>query len=1487
MQTTNTSLNSLLQELLDQKVELRLEQGNLKLRYSGKLDPQLVARIKSNKAALVAYLSKYNEQSRYSAIEPLPRQVDYALSFEQTQMWFTAQLEKEVSSHNIYGVNHCKFAFNIAAATQAMQHLVHKYQILRTTFSLNQNHEPRQVVLPTEQAAASIEHLTHLAHDQDQVYKAVTQRILHKFNLATAPLFKVTIIDLPNNECLFMFVLSHLVADGASVNIFLNQFLTFYTAAVQGQSTPPQPLAVQYKDYAHWQAQMLQNQSQQSHKAFWQQQLKAPLSNIALGHSQAAGVQGSSITRHIDLPVAQQIEQLLAPQRATLFMKFTAFVYTFLYHYTGVTDHLVGTPVSGRNHPDLEPQIGYFINSLPLRQQVQPHMPFSTLLEQVQQTVLQAFEHQHYPYLKMKQDVDAGHHDLFNVMVSLHNYTGAAKNTPEHESNNLVGPYDRLDKSLTSTYPLTFNIHQEPHGINIDLVYQTGRFTSHDMERLFNNFETLLHSILAQPHAPIEQLQALAPAQQQQLLNWSKGPQLPAPQGTVVQLIEQQAASQPQALAVHAPDQTLTFDQLNSQANQLAHYLLQQHTLAPNSVVALQLPRSAALPVCVLAVLKAGAAYLPIDPEHPLERVNYIKQNSQCAAFIDQDRYQQFLAQQQQYSTQNPQNHAQPQHLAYVIYTSGSTGRPKGVMVQHNNLSNWLAHYALEQGRTAMTCSYVFDVSVMELFATLTSGSTLYVPPAATVLDPTLYATYLHQHQITHCYLHPMHIAHIGAALEKQAQCHLKRILVGVEAIKGHDLAWFLAQNIKVLNGYGPTECTIAATMYTVQQEDTATASYLPIGRPIGNYQVYIVNPHGHSLQPIGQPGEICIAGQGVARAYLNSPELTAQKFVPNPFAPSTTMYRTGDLARWLPNGNIQFIGRADSQLKIRGHRIEPAEIQTALQAHPAISQCAVLAMPTGTQAANGVAAAPVLVAYYLATKQLQATQLRQHLLASLPLYMVPTHFVQLPQLPMTANGKLDKQALPTPQTGAASQQARTAPQTAVQQTLATQWAQLLEVPPSAIGLESNFFELGGHSLLVLKLAGGIHQALQVQLTVPQLFEAPQLQQQAQLIEQQQSTTYQAIPQAPQASSYPLSSSQKRIWVLSQFQQASAAYHITTTMPWQGQWQPKALQQSLDHLVQRHPALRTVFKPHPQQGPRQVVLPKATVPYTLLELPPQQRVQQPKEQLAQQQAIAQFTAQPFNLEKGPLCRWAMAQTGPQQYVLVLVLHHIVADGESIQILRRELAQLYQHYAHQKPLSLPPLTVQYTDFAMWQQAQLQEGQLTATAQWWQEQFKNPVPILNLPTNRPRPAVKTFAGSALRAQIPAATYQPFKQLAQQQQAQPFMAALALTHTFLHLYSGQNNIVVGSPAAGRPHPSLQEQVGCYVNTLAFNMLIDPQKGFETLLNQVRSTTIQAYEHQAYPFDELVNALQLPTPCLMLCLLFSMAMQAALKPLKAKRLP
>nr|WP_295875043.1 non-ribosomal peptide synthetase [uncultured Chitinophaga sp.] len=1909
-------MEDLLRRLKQHHIVVSLDKSDLKVKFNGtKISDELVSELKQHKAALVAYLTSLKEKEEDNDIVPAGIQPHYPLSSSQHRLWMLCQLEDGNIAYNMPGVCTFEGPLDYASLAAAMDTLIERHESLRTVFREDGSGAVRQFILSPEEIGFAIGHRDLRAeNDKDAVGKKLVQEALYKpFDLATGPLVRICLFRVEDHKWIFVYVMHHIISDGRSTNVLVQELLTLYSAYTRQKPDPLRPLTLQYKDYAVWEQKQLGKAHLRIHENYWLQQFSGPLPvlDFPVDNKRPAvrSYNGRTISKSINARYSKAIRAASQEKGGTLFMGLLALVNMLLYRYTGQEDLVVGTPIAGREHADLENQIGFYLNTLALRTKFNHGQSFNELLENIRQITLSAYEHQVYPFDKLIDKLalkrDLSRNPLFDVMILLQNtnivnnaaagsqmgdikiaryaggegvvskydltfyftetgetirldieynndlfnketiegiwssfesLTNVAVNNPEatiqelifmamppaappasfkgtapaeshcsehqrrlwfidqFEKNNLyehspvyhnlplvvkiagplevtalnaaarkqlaghailrsriitrnsepflvvsdapvddvryrvwpacsdekevvagceaiidmpfnidedqlvrfdhvcydtdkylliitahhlvadraslvtlfnglmndyhafsigtvavtseplpqyaeyaawqlampaeaqaaplfywkntlkdapilyldtdqprehihiyksafakrklttavseklrawcrekqiapseflfaafnallfrytgseeivtgtfagnrkqdelrplIGPLSNLvtlkinanadmafeallrnvsagyhdavrfadvpfekvvlevnpgkDMSRTALFDVIFH-YEEPaaiaggfevlelnHGLGkydfnllatggacfeFCLTYNGKYFNRAGIERLLTHLTGIISAALETPLAPLSALQYLSAEEIFQLVTDMNDTQSGFPgQENIVSLFEAQVAATPDNIAVVFEDIKLTYRELNEAANRLGNYLRSNYRLAPGDLAGMLLERSEKIIVAIMGILKAGAAYVPIDPQYPKDRIDYMMEDSGCRVVIDEQEFARFSKVAHLYDNTNPLPVNSPGDLAYVIYTSGTTGMPKGTLIEHRNVVRLMKpdRRPFDFGPSdvwTMFHSYCFDFSVWEMYGALLFGGKVIVVPVMTARDAHAFLAVLQQHGVTVLNQTPSAFDSLVKVTLSADAPHLplRYVIFGGEALSPASLKeWHQKYpDARLINMYGITETTVHVTYKEITDAEIATNNS-NIGKPIPTLTCYVLDPR-RNLLPVGISGELYVGGDGVCRGYLNKKELTDARFIESPFRPGERLYRSGDKVKRLDNGEMEYAGRIDDQVKIRGYRIELGEVENVLRQHPLVEEAIVIASKDDKGDSN-------LVAYIISKSVVDIVKLRQDIALHIPAYMLPAYFVQLDAIPLTSNGKTDKKNLPAPSTESSSAgEAYVAPRNTTEALLAAIWHDVLG--KEGIGAKDNFFELGGHSLKATRLISQIHKEMDVKLALKDIFTNPVLEEQALLLSQMKKEAFVAIAPAPVQAHYPLSSSQRRLWVLSQFEDAGTAYNMTGVQVFDGLLDREVLQSAFDRLVARHESLRTVFRYNEAGEIRQYILAPEDAGFLLEH--EDLRTTASAEDIVRARVAEIFTP-PFDLQQGPLLRAGLFRTGDSKWVLAHAMHHIISDGWSMGILSGELLQIYHSLQDTGAVVLPPLRLQYKDYAVWQQEQLHSGLLNDSGAYWLRQMEGDLPVLQLPASNPRPAVKTFNGGRVCLELDKDTTQALRNITRRQGATLFMGLLAAVNTLLYRYSGQEDMIIGSPVAGRPHADLNGQIGFYINTLALRSRFSGSDSYEILLDNVKQVTLDAYEHQLYPFDELVDALPL----------------------------
>lgn len=1411
--------------------------------------------------------------SAYTDEEPAP------LSFAQQRLWFLNRLQPESPFYNLPLFLRLDGPLQWSLLEQSLQAIIQRHESLRTSIVL-QGEQAIQIVRPPSGLFLPLLDLSGCPPEEQQreSQRLVCAEAARPFDLTRGPVFRMHLMRLNARQHVLLMVVHHISFDGWSVGVFLRELAAHYTAARDGKQAALAPLTLQYADYARWQRDWLQGRALQTQLAYWKDLLaNAPaISTFPLDHPRPIiqTYRGAVIPFAIPPYLTQNLKQLSQQHQVTLYMTLLSAFGVLLRRHNGQEDLVIGSPIANRQYEEIEALIGFFVNTLALRLDLTGSPSFLELIQRTREMLLGAYAHQDLPFEHLVEVLhpqrSLSHPPLFQVLFAFQN----APMPPLHFAD-LHAQLQEVEWT-SAQFDLTMTMEECGQELAGVIEYNADLFEAKTIQRLVERWQTLLSSIVADPLCSIDQLPLLGEQERRQILvKWNET-ELPFPtQLCVHQSFEHQTRQTPDAIAAVYEEQAISYRALDQHANQLAH-LLRSLGVGPEVCVAICLERSLDVAVALLATLKSGGSYLPLDPAYPAERLTFMLQDSQALVLLTHSELSQRLPLPNaghvicldnawecirgQESTPVTSG-VMSDHAAYLIYTSGSTGKPKGALVSHRAVVSYtldiIKRFQLQSAdRLLQFAPLSFDVTVEEFFPTWLSGGTLVLCQQKDIAEPAHFLDLILRLQLTAFelptpYWHEWVRELVSSGDSLPDFLHLV-IIGGERALPERLIAW-KSLGARLVNVYGITEVTVTSTVYEPSPNfSEVTPQFdLPIGRPIANTQIYILDPHLQPV-PIGVAGEIYIGGEHLARGYHNRPELTAERFLPNPFAttPGTRLYKTGDAARYRFDGHIEFLGRLDQQVKLRGFRIEPGEIEAALSRYPGL-QDVVTAIREDTPGDKR------LVAYCVAdTKSLiTSSDLRHFLRTLLPEYMIPSGFVFLDALPLTPSGKLDRRKLPVPAWDTLGEKALfTAPRTPVEEVLAGLWAYLLRL--EHVGIHDNFFELGGHSLLVARLATQIRTILHVDVPLRLLFEASTVAEQANEIERITRTRQRLVipPITPvlRTQSLPLSFAQQRLWFLYQLAPTSTSYTAPEAFRVQGKLDTAALANSLTEIVRRHEVLRTTFG-LVKGEPVQFVMPPEPLPLPVIDLTALPRHVREAEAL---QLVDEESRRIFSLSTGPLIHTMLLRLAHDEHIFTLTMHHIAYDAWSMDILHRELTSLYSTFSKGMPGQLAELPIQYADFALWQRQWLQGETLQALTDYWREQLAD-MPTLQLPVDHLNPVKQTRRGVIESLQFPAPFQQGLKALSQQEGATLFMTLLTAFMLLLHTYTGQEDIAVGTDVANRSQPEVEPLIGFFINQVVLRANLSGNPTFRQLLGRVREVTLNAYTHQDLPFEKVVEVL------------------------------
>ncbi|MEL6535924.1 MAG: amino acid adenylation domain-containing protein [Bacteroidota bacterium] len=1255
----------------------------------------------------------------YSPIARCAEQAEYPLSSAQQRLYVLHQFNENSLAYNMPAMFEVNGSLDLDRLEATFRQLIDRHEILRTSFHSRQG-QPYQRIHTSVDFA--VEHLT-LEEDLD----ATLQAFMRPFLLDSPALFRVGVLPLVNGNQGLLWDIHHIITDGQSMELLVKDFLALY----RGDSLPE--LSLQYRDFATWQREDTEHRTRlEAQKAFWVDQFAEPLDVLELPTDFTRPTYKDDAGKTYPFAFSQAdseaLKQLAAEAGVTPFMLFLTLYLVTLYRLTQQNDIVIGVPTAGRTHPDVETVVGMFANTLPLRNELEGDTSFAALLQQVRVTTLAAFQHQDFQYEELLEELSLGRevsrNPLFDVMLVMQDQPQEKLTIP-----GLALTPVAFEEGV-SKFDLSLYCKEDDGHYALYWEYRTDLFTEDTVAKFAHYFHTLTRSVLQDANQPVRALEILTEAERQALLTLSNAHPVSFPSVSLVDLLQEQVAQRPDALALVSDTEQLTYRELDERTNRLANYLIHQHQVQKEELVGLLFERSERMVITLLAVLKAGAAYVPLAPDIPDDRKRFILEDAGLRLFLTEgtpsvdttgltvvDLVQEAsdIAGQ---STQYPALAIVPEQLAYVIYTSGTTGNPKGVLVEHRNVVQLLFPDTPlfdfgPEDTWSLFHSYSFDVSVWEIFGCLLNGGKLVVVPFATAQDGLAFAELLEREHVTVLCQTPSAFKNLQTAIRAQenpSEFTVRYVIFAGEALQSATLRYWKGRypHCQMINMYGITETTVHNT-YKELSAAEITAGEDSIGRMLPTLTAFVLDQN-RELVPVGVTGELYVGGAGVTRGYLNRPELNAERFIADPFGVHARLYKSGDLVQLQADGSMLYMGRADKQVKIRGYRIELAEVEQSLEAHLQIKSTVVVAK----EDRQGV---KFLVAYIVSEANLNATDIRNFLLERLPSYMVPGYYLFMESWPLTKNGKINVRALPGVES-LTGESEYVAPGTALEQEIANAWQLLLN--REQISVTDNFFELGGHSLSATQLTAWLHKITGVRLELRDVFIHATIAEQAALIRSSEQAKYTPIASAPAKEYYPLSSAQKRLFVLYSLDPTLLAYNMPAVMKLEGEVTAEKLEATFLSLVQRHESLRTAFVLQDGEPVQQI---REVTSFSLTHFPKDTEAEVGMLRLVK----------PFDLESGLLIRAGLIPA-EDHYLLLIDMHHIVADGLSVNLLVEDFLALYQAQ------TLSPLSLHYKDYAVWQNTDAGQQALNAQQRaFWLDAFADPVEALSLPTPKARPIV----------------------------------------------------------------------------------------------------------------------------------------------------
>jgi amino acid adenylation domain-containing protein len=1429
---------------------------------------------------------------RQDLLQETSRSVEYPLSRNQSALWFLHQLNPHSTAANATLLLHINGRLDREVLRGALAKLSARHACLRTTYVSRQG-VPFQRIHPTLPLQFVETDASEWTWDDVKGYTGRAAEL--PFDLEHGPLWRARLLRRSPTEAYLLLAAHHIAIDGWSMKVLIEDLKRLYEDEQAGEARRLPEAAAQYADFVQWQNDLLAGPQGERLWSYWQDKLSGelPVLDLVRNRPRPAMQRDNTAWREFALgeDLTRRLKSLAEAEGTTLYVTLLAALQVLLHRYTGEEDILIGSPMFGRSRGIFTETVGDFVNVVVLRDHVSGAATFKALVAQARQTVLDAIAHQDYPFSllveRLQPTRDPSRAPLVQVLFVLQNFklmTQCAASDPGKSG--IPGSSDRLHfepyviPQSAGQFDLAIEVSDSSGPLTGCFEYNADLFDASTVDRMQKHFRVLLESIVEQPNQLLSELSLMTPGERHQVLvAWNDTRTSHTETRCLHALFDEQVVRTPDAPAVIFEDERLSYRELYTRANQLAHYL-SEAGVGPDVVVGLCVERSLELIVGLVGILKAGGAYLPLDPEYPTNRMASMLEEAQVSILVTQQhllarlpaREIRAVCLDKEWSTiaaesgEPPASETTAGNLAYVIYTSGSSGKPKGVMVEHRSAVNYITAISAEArlgpgDRVLQLASVSVDTAVEEIFAGLSTGAALVLRTGSLLDSIPGFLQKCRQWRVTLLDLPTAYWHELTAGLRRETlefPPDVRAVVIGGECARRQSLmTWqqHVGSRVRLLNTYGPTEVTIAATIGDLTS--TEPNREVPIGRAIQNVQLYVLDRNLRPV-PIETPGEVYVGGIGLARGYVKRPDLTAERFIPSPFGrePGARLYRTGDLARWLPNGELEYLGRADRQVKIRGHRIELEEIESVLKAHPEI--CAV-----AVEVREDLLGDKRLVAFLVTASgsTLSVNRLRAFLKEQLPDFMIPAAFVELDALPLTPSGKIDRKAFQAPVDSRARllhlKTEYVAPRNPTEELLGHVWGEILDIKD--VGVHDNFFDLGGHSLLATQMFSRLRSLFHVEPPLRAVFETPTIAGLAEWLTKHQprETRRPAAPPITTVSReglLPLSFAQERMWFLYQLAPQSSAYNIPVSVRLEGPLNKEALAHSLNELVRRHESLRTTFR-HAENGPVQIIHPVQPVAITEVDLRTGPKAKREAETIV---LATNEARRPFDLTNGPLIRVLVIQVQDEEHVVVLTTHHIISDHWSYGVIGRELVQCYNNFCDGQLSRIePPLEIQYVDFACWQRRWLSGSVLDAQLSYWERQLAG-VSVLALPTDRPRPAVHSFRGAHLSIDLPRSLIKGLKELSVQEGATLYMVFLTGFVALLHRLTGQEDIAVGTPIANRNHLAIEGLVGTFVNTLVLRTDVSGEPTFRELLGRVRDVALGAYAHQDLPFEKLVEKLR-----------------------------
>ncbi len=1472
-------------------------------------------------AGLAAEIEKAMREARgilAPPIVPVARDRNLPLSYAQQRLWFLDQMESGNVFYNIPMAIRIVGTLDMLALEKSFNEIIRRHEALRTRFETVEG-RPVQVIMAASPLKLEVNDLRSLPEQerQQEVMREARQEAGTGFDLSRGPMLRVRMVRVGEQEYVLVVVMHHIISDGWSMGVMIREVAGLYEAYREGRESPLAELEIQYADYAVWQREWLRGEELERQVEYWKKQMEGAPSLLELPtdrpRPEVQSYRGSHEKLRLTGEMSERLRELSRREGVTLFMTLLAAFQVLLSRYSGQQDILISTGIANRTRAETESLIGFFVNTLVLRSDLSGNPSFRELLKQVREVTLGAYAHQDMPFEllveALQPERNASYTPIFQVMMVLQNATPREVRMPTLE----LMPLER--EQTTAKFDLTLFVEEQGQEMACWMEYNTDLFNQSTIRQMLESYEQLLEEVIKQPDAELEAIPMISAQEREQLRT---AMEVGGEQESIVEMIGRAVEAHRHSPALRSAGKDVSYEELDEKTNRLANYLLMSGA-SKATVVAIMAEDVTEVIVAIIATMKAGCAFMPMDGGLPLNRLAammevsrpaYLIADSKSAAklsravegakhtarliSVDEDVEQDDCGENVEYvgryleceASCAPDVVSSPDDLSYIYFTSGSTGVPKAIAGRLKGIDHFIRWEIETLGldetvRVSQLLPLTFDGSLRDIFVGLCAGGVVCVPESRDVVkDVSKLIRWLDEQRVTlvHCVPSLMR-AMLNEGMKQEELGSLRQVVMAGEALLPADVGrWkqIYGERVELINLYGTSETTMAKFSYRVREGDERKPS-IPVGKPIRGAEVLLLNRKGEPCGA-GTVGEIYIRTPYRSLGYYNQPELTSEAFIRNPFSEddSDIVYRTGDLGRELEDGNYEYLGRRDQQVKVRGMRVELGEIENLLRKQEGIKDVAVI----DREDASGY---NYLCAYVVIEEGVKIEEINRVMEEELAEYQVPGAYVEMEELPRTISGKVDRRRLPRPGERRAGMEEYEGPRSEVEERLVGMWGEMLGI--GQIGIRDNFFRIGGHSLMATQVVSRVREEYGVEIELREMFEGPTVAGLGERIEEAQRVgeglEAPTIGRASRDQEIPLSFAQQRLWFLDQLEPNSAFYNIPAAVRLTGELDEEALERTFGEIVRRHEVLRTRIGTI-EGRPVQVI--SEPEPFKIEVEDISQKDEEEGEREAERIAVEE-SQKPFDLAAGPMIRVRLIRTGQQEHVLVVVMHHIISDGWSMGVMIREMAVLYEAYREGRELPLAELEIQYADYAVWQREYLQGEVLQRQVEYWKQQLQGAPPLLELPTDRPRPAVQSYRGAKQSFILPETITEGLRELSRREGVTLFMTMLAAFQVLLSRYTGQEQIIVGTPIAGRTRGETEELIGFFVNTLVMKGEVRGKESFREMLKGVRETALGAYGHQNVPFEMLVEQMQ-PERSLSHSPLFQVAIALQNAPMQALRL-